>query len=82
MNIPPKMLLLVIILVFGSGIVVNNMIRGSDIPMEFSLLILTIFAIFATDFKSGLAKYRSKMFLIISAIGLVLMYLALQKGGI
>lgn len=80
MNLPPKALLLIVILVFGAGIVVNNMIRGSDIPVEFSLLFLTVLAIFATDFRSGLAKYRSKIFLIISAIGLVLMYLTIQGG--
>lgn len=81
-SIPPKHLLLVIILVFGLGIVANNVIKGSNIPVEFSLLILTTLAIFITDFKSGLAKYRSKVFLIVSIIGIALMWVSLQNGGI
>jgi len=72
---------LLIILVFGLGIVANNVIRGSNIPIEFSLLVLSVLAIFVTDIRSGLAKYRSKAFLVISVIGLILMYLSLTSGG-
>ena len=76
-----KMQFLLIILVFGLGIVANNVIRGSNIPIEFSLLVLSVLAIFVTDIRSGLAKYRSKAFLVISVIGLILMYLSLTSGG-
>lgn len=78
MNIPPKMFVLMIILVFGTGIIANNVIRGSEIPLEFSLLLLTSVAIFVTDIKQGLARFRSKIFLIISAISFALMIISLN----
>ena len=77
-----KMQFLFIILVFGLGIVFNNIIHGSNIPIEFSLLVLTTIAIFITDPKSAFGRFRSRAFLIISVIGLVLMYLSLTAGGI